>query len=56
MNCRNTAAKGGEAATEAQARENYYQFRKATEHALEHLYNAEANLRYLMGIAATDGG
>ncbi len=48
-------AKGGEAATEAQARENYFLFREAVEQGLNHLYNSEANLRYLIGIAATDG-
>jgi outer membrane protein TolC len=48
-------AKGGEAATEAQARENYFLFRTSVEQALSALYDTEAKLRYLMGLAATDG-
>ena len=47
--------KGGEAEKEAQAREQYYLFRSNAETALNSLYVTEANLRYLMGIAATDG-
>jgi outer membrane protein TolC len=48
-------AKGGEADKEAQARENYFLFRTSVEQALSALYDTEAKLRYLMGIAATDG-
>jgi outer membrane protein TolC len=48
-------AKGGEAATEAQARENYFLFRTSVEQSLSALYDTEAKLRYLMGLAATDG-
>ena len=48
-------AKGGEAANEAQARENYFLFRSSVEQALSALYDTEAKLRYLMGLAATDG-
>ena len=48
-------AKGGEAATEAQARENYFLFRSNVEQNLSALYDTEAKLRYLMGLAATDG-
>lgn len=48
-------AKGGEAENEAQARENYFLFRTSVEQALSSLYDTEAKLRYLMGIAATDG-
>ncbi|MFW6124716.1 MAG: TolC family protein, partial [Pirellulales bacterium] len=48
-------ARGGEAEKEAQAREQYYQFRSAVEEALQNLYNTEAKLRYLLGLAATDG-
>ena len=48
-------AKGGEAAVEAQARENYFLFRTSVETALSALYDTEAKLRYLMGLAATDG-
>lgn len=48
-------SKGGEADKEAQAREQYFLFRTNVERALSALYKAESNLRYLMGIAATDG-
>ncbi len=48
-------AKGGEAASEAQAREQYYLFRSTAEQALSQLYQTESKLRYMMGIAATDG-
>lgn len=40
---------------EAQAREQYFAFRAAVETALQQLYETETKLRYLMGIAATDG-
>jgi outer membrane protein TolC len=40
---------------EAQAREQYFFFRSASETALRELYTAENNLRWLMGLAATDG-
>jgi len=48
-------AKGGEAENEAQARSNYFDFRSMVETELNVLYDTEAKLRYLMGIAATDG-
>jgi outer membrane protein TolC len=48
-------AKGGEAEKEAQAREQYFLFRSSLERSLNQLYHAEANLRYMMGIAASDG-
>jgi outer membrane protein TolC len=48
-------ARGGEAEKEAQAREQYFQFRSAVEESLQNLYNTEAKLRYLLGLAATDG-
>jgi outer membrane protein TolC len=48
-------AKGGEADKEAQARDQYYQFRAQVEQALTDLYRMENRLRYLMGLAATDG-
>jgi outer membrane protein TolC len=48
-------AKGGEAEQEAQARQNYFLFRSSVEQALNRLYDTESKLRYLMGIAATDG-
>ena len=44
-----------EAANEAQAREQYFLFRSNVEQALTSLYANEANLRYIMGLAATDG-
>jgi len=47
--------KGGEAEKEAQAREQYYLFRSTAEQSLNNLYAAEAKLRYMLGLAATDG-
>lgn len=47
--------RGGSAQEEAQAREQYLAFRAAVEQSLSNLYKAENNLRYLMGLAATDG-
>ena len=49
------SAKGGEADKEAQAREQYYLFRSSVETSLAGLYSAESKLRYMMGLAATDG-
>jgi len=49
------SARGGEAEKEAQAREQYFLFRSQVEQRLSNLYAAEANLRYIMGLAATDG-
>ncbi len=40
---------------EAQAREQYFNFRAAVEQALQNLYSTETRLRWLMGLAATDG-
>ena len=48
-------AKGGEADKEAQARDQYYQFRGQVEQALVDLYRMENRLRFLMGLACTDG-
>jgi len=48
-------ARGGEAEREAQAREQYFTFRSSAERSLNALYVTEAKLRYLLGIAATDG-
>jgi len=48
-------AKGGEADKEAQAREQYFFFRAEVETALSDLFRAENRLRYIMGLAATDG-
>ena len=43
------------AQAEAQAREQYYAFRAQVETSLRDLYNAENELRLLMGLTATDG-
>jgi outer membrane protein TolC len=40
---------------EAQAREQYYQFENQVQTALRNLYDAENELRFLMGLSATDG-
>jgi outer membrane protein TolC len=40
---------------EAQARGQYFQFRSLVERSLQDLYGNENRLRFLMGIAATDG-
>lgn len=40
---------------EAYAREQYFQFRAGVERSLQDLYNTETKLRWLMGLAATDG-
>ena len=42
-------------ASEAQAREQYFFFRNQAEQAQSQLYQTESKLRYMMGIAATDG-
>ncbi len=47
--------KGGEAEKEAQAREQYFMFRAQAENSLQLLYTAESRLRYMMGLAPTDG-
>lgn len=48
-------SKGGEAENEAQARDQYYLFRGLVEQALSQLYTSEAQLRYVLGLATTDG-
>ncbi len=48
-------SKGGELDKEAQAREQYFFFRSEVETGLSDLFRAESRLRYLMGLAATDG-
>ena len=51
-------ARGGDAAAEAQARSQYYNFDVQVREALSGqrgLYAIEQNLRYLMGLPATDG-
>lgn len=47
--------KGGEADKEAQAREQYYFFRSLVETGMSDLYRAESRLRFVMGLAASDG-
>lgn len=46
---------GGEAANEAQARGQYFTFKSRLETAKSELLHQESRLRYLLGIAATDG-
>lgn len=48
-------ARGGSADREAQARAQYFLFRGQVETALTELYRAENRLRYIMGIAMSDG-
>lgn len=48
-------ARGGDADQEALAREQYFLFRGQVEAALSDMYAFENQLRYLMGLAATDG-
>lgn len=47
--------KGGEANQEAQAREQYFQFKSTTQTLLNELFRAENRLRYVMGLSTTDG-
>ncbi|MEM8946719.1 MAG: TolC family protein [Planctomycetota bacterium] len=46
---------GGEADKEAQARAQYFLFRSQVETALTNLFRIENRLRYMMGLASTDG-
>jgi len=48
-------AKGGSADREAQSRAQYFQFKAQVEQGLTDLYRAENRLRYIMGIAMSDG-
>jgi outer membrane protein TolC len=50
-----TGGRWGDAASEAQSRQQYFLFRNTAEQALAQLYQTESKLRYLMGIAASDG-
>ncbi len=50
-----TSAKGGGALDEAQARHQYYLFAAAVERAQSTLYQNENSLRYMIGLAASDG-
>ncbi len=49
------AAKGGEANAEAQAREQFYQFKQQAQTLLNELLKAENRLRYVMGLSPSDG-
>jgi len=46
--------KGGEAAQEAQAREQYFQFLSQTQTLLNELLRAENRLRYVLGLSTSD--
>ena len=48
-------ASGGSAGPEAQARAQYFQFKALVEEGLTALYAAETRLRYIMGLAVSDG-
>jgi outer membrane protein TolC len=50
-----TGFTGGEALEEARARNEYFAFKAQVEDALCRLYAAENRLRFLMGLAASDG-
>lgn len=50
-----SGSKGGEANAEAQAREQFYQFKSQAQTLLNELFRAENRLRYVMGLSATDG-
>ncbi|MCA9229732.1 MAG: TolC family protein [Planctomycetales bacterium] len=48
-------AQGGEASNEAQARSQYFLFRSQAEAAQTNLFRVENRLRYMMGLAVSDG-
>ena len=48
-------AEGGSADREAQSKAQYFQFKAAVEQGLTDLYRAEARLRFVMGLAMSDG-
>lgn len=48
-------AEGGSADREAQSRAQYFQFKAAVEQGLTDLYRSEARLRFVMGLAMSDG-
>ena len=52
---RDVGGPGGEAEKEAQARAQYFFFRSNLESSLTQLHKAENRLRYLMGLAVSDG-
>ena len=49
------SGEGGEANTEAQSRAQFFLFKTQVETAQTNLFRVESRLRYLMGLAATDG-
>lgn len=50
-----TGSRGGEAEREAQSRSQYFLFRGQVEQAKTDLFRAENRLRYIMGLAMSDG-
>ena len=52
---RSSGSKGGEAAAEAQARGQYFQFQVQVQTALNDLYTMENRLRYVIGLTHSDG-
>ncbi|HLA84701.1 MAG TPA: TolC family protein [Thermoguttaceae bacterium] len=54
-NLQKQGARGGEAASVAQAREQYWLFVGQVEQRLSDVYANEAQLRYMMGLAVADG-
>jgi outer membrane protein TolC len=48
-------SRGGEAKEEAQAREQFYQFKSQAQTLANELFRAENRLRYVMGLAENDG-
>lgn len=50
-----TGSRGGEANAEAQAREQFYQFKSQAQTQLNELFRAENRLRWIMGLSSTDG-
>ncbi|MBN2216701.1 MAG: TolC family protein [Pirellulales bacterium] len=54
-NLQKEGARGGEAAEEAQAREQYWLFVAQVERSLSDVFANEAQLRYMLGLAVADG-
>lgn len=50
-----TGSRGGSADREAQARSQYFLFRAQVEEGLTNVFRSESRLRYLMGLAMSDG-
>lgn len=47
--------RGGSAQERAQAQQQYFMFKGSVESALDSLYKAEANFRYIIGLTSADG-